>query len=49
MHNNILYQELWCANLFYHTLVHYDDAIDHRQRLFLIVRDHHRGDTQAPL
>ncbi len=35
------------ADLLDHALVHHDDPIGHRQRLFLIVRDHDRRDAEA--
>ena len=35
------------ADLLDHAVVHHDDAIGHRQRLFLVVRDHDRRDPDA--
>jgi hypothetical protein len=35
------------ADLLDHALVHHDDAVGHRQRLFLVVRDHDGRDLEA--
>ena len=37
------------ADLLDHALVHHDDAVGHRQRLFLVVRDHDRRDAEPLL
>ena len=37
------------ADLLDHALVHHDDAVGHRQRLFLVVRDHDRRDAELSL
>ncbi len=39
----------WRPDLLDRALVHHDDAIRHRQRFFLVVRDHDRRDAEALL